>query len=80
MQNSLTILLEKIRFQSKTEFEKGQYFERLVKAFLENDDIQGQFYDKIWHFSDWAKEHGKPAKDIGIDLVARHSDNCCQSV
>ena len=74
MQNTLAKVLEKLRFKSQSEFEKGEYFERLVKAYLENDDLQGQFFDKVWHFRDWAKEQGLPAKDIGIDLVARHSD------
>ncbi|WP_254659259.1 restriction endonuclease [Phaeobacter sp. BS34] len=63
-----------MRLRSQSEFEKGEYFERLVKAFLENDDLQGQFYDKVWHFRDWAAERGLPAKDIGIDLVAKHAD------
>lgn len=74
MQNSLSDVLEAFRLQSKSEFEKGHYFERLVKVYLENDDLQGQYYDKVWQFSDWAKGQGRPEKDIGIDLVARHSD------
>jgi len=74
MNGDLSTLLDKMRLQSQSEFEKGEYFERLVKAYLENDDLQGQFYDKVWHFRDWAKEQGLAAKDIGIDLVARHSD------
>lgn len=74
MQNSLVEVLEKMRQRSQSEFEKGEYFERLVKVFLENDDLQGQHYDKVWHFRDWAKEQGLQAKDIGIDLVARLRD------
>ncbi|MEM9050329.1 MAG: type ISP restriction/modification enzyme [Pseudomonadota bacterium] len=63
-----------MRLRSQSEFEKGEYFERLVKVFLENDDHQSQFYDKVWHYRDWATEKGLPAKDIGIDLVASHAD------
>jgi len=74
MQNSLSKVLEQIRLKSQTEFEKGEYFEKLVKVFLENDTLQGQTYDKVWHFKDWAKEQGLPANDTGIDLVARHVD------
>lgn len=74
MQNSLISILEQIRLNSRSEFEKGGYFEKLVKVFLENDDLQGQHYNKVWHFADWASEQGISAKDIGIDLVARHAD------
>lgn len=71
---SLKTALEKIRLNSINEFEKGEYFERLVKVFLENDPLQGQNYDKIWTFKDWAAERGLPSNDTGIDLVARHAD------
>jgi len=74
MNNDLSKLLEQMRLQSRSEFEKGAYFERLVKVYLENDALQRQYYDKVWHFADWAKEQGLPAKDTGIDLVARHAD------
>lgn len=74
MQNSLSNILETIRLKSQSEFEKGEYFERLVKVFLENDTLQGQSYDKVWLFKDWAKERGLPSNDTGIDLVASHAD------
>ncbi|WP_168193103.1 restriction endonuclease [Rhodophyticola sp. CCM32] len=70
----LSNVLEQMRLRSQSEFEKGEYFERLVKVFLENDDLQSQFYDRVWHYRDWATERGLPAKDIGIDLVASHAD------
>jgi predicted helicase len=47
MQNSLAAILEQMRLQSKSEFEKGEYFEKLVKVFLENDTLQGQNFDKV---------------------------------
>lgn len=74
MKSSLSKTLEAIRLKSQSEFEKGEYFEKLVKVFLENDTLQGQYYDKVWLFKDWAKEQGYKANDTGIDLVARHSD------
>ena len=74
MQNSLSKVLEEIRLNSLSEFEKGEYFEKLVKVFLENDTLQGQNFDKIWLFKDWASERGLPSNDTGIDLVAQHSD------
>lgn len=74
MQNSLTNILEQMRLRSQSEFEKGEYFEKLVKVFLEIDTLQGQTYDKVWLFKDWAKERGGRSNDTGIDLVARHAD------
>ena len=74
MQNSLSKALENIRLHSKSEFEKGEYFEKLVKVFLENDTLQGQNFDKVWLFKDWAGERGLASNDTGIDLVAQHSD------
>lgn len=74
MQKSLASILEEIRLRSQSEFEKGEYFEKLVKVFLENDTLQGQTYDKVWLFKDWAKERGLPSNDTGIDLVAHHAD------
>ena len=60
MQKTLASILEEIRLRSQSEFEKGEYFEKLVKVFLENDTLQGQTYDKVWLFKDWAKERGLP--------------------
>lgn len=74
MQNSLAKILEQMRLCSQSEFEKGGYFEKLIKVFLENDTLQGQTYDKVWLFKDWAGERGLPSNDTGIDLVARHAD------
>lgn len=74
MQSSLSGVLNQIRLKSQSEFEKGEYFEKLVKVFLENDSLQGQSYDKVWLFKDWAKERCLPSNDTGIDLVAQHVD------
>ncbi|SDP29140.1 Predicted helicase [Sulfitobacter litoralis] len=74
MENSLANILEQMRLRSQSQFEKGEYFEKLVKVFLENDALQGQTYDKVWLFKDWASEHDLPSNDTGIDLVARHAD------
>lgn len=74
MENSLANILEQMRLRSQSQFEKGEYFEKLVKVFLENDTLQGQTYDQVWLFKDWASEHGLPSNDTGIDLVARHAD------
>lgn len=70
----LNDILESYRTASRNEREKGDYFERLVRVFLENDDIQKQFYSKTVPFAEWAKEQGWSNTDIGIDLVATLAD------
>lgn len=67
-------LLENYRVAARSEREKGEYFERLIRVFLENDDIQKQFYSTIVPFSEWAKEQGWSNTDTGIDLVATLAD------
>ncbi|BBI70545.2 hypothetical protein HAALTHF_05320n [Vreelandella aquamarina] len=67
-------LLESYRRTSTNEREKGDYFEKLVRVFLEHDDTQKQFYSSVVPFSVWAKEQGWSGADIGIDLVATLAD------
>lgn len=67
-------LLDTYRDASKTEREKGDYFERLVQVYLENDDIQKQYYSSVERFEDWAKAQGWSGNDTGIDLVATLAD------
>ena len=72
--------LEIIREKTTNDVELGTAFERLVKVFLENDDTQMGQYEKVWHYTDWARERsGYTGKDIGIDLVAklRNGDGYC---
>ena len=71
---SLHGLLEDYRQAARSEREKGDYFERLIRVFLENDDTQKQFYSAVVPFSDWAKEQGWSNADTGIDLVATLAD------
>lgn len=67
-------LLNNYRSSSKSEREKGDYFERLVRVFLEMDDTQKQYFTEVVSFADWAKAHGWSAHDTGIDLVATLAD------
>ncbi|MCA1285152.1 DEAD/DEAH box helicase [Salipiger bermudensis] len=67
-------LLHAFRDAARSEREKGDYFERLIRVFLENDDIQKQYYSEVQTFSNWAKEHGWSNTDTGIDLVAKLAD------
>ena len=67
--------LSLIREKSENTFEQGFAFEKLSKVYFENDDIQKQEYEKVWHYKDWAKENPTFSKtDIGIDLVGKLRD------
>ena len=68
---SIDQLLEKYRSLSKTEREKGTYFERLAMAFLSSDPVQSEEFEQVWTWQVWAPENGFNAKDTGIDLVAK---------
>jgi predicted helicase len=71
MPSPLRQLLAEFREASKTEREKGSYFERLAVAFLKHDPGMAQEYEDAWLFSDWAKANRLVATDIGIDAVAK---------
>lgn len=72
--SALDRLLTSYRAAAVTEREKGTYFERLAVAYLRNDPVQTTQFSQVWHFSDWAKEHGFDGRDTGIDLVAKLKD------
>lgn len=67
-------ILDEYRASARTEREKGDYFERLVRVFMENDDTQRQYYSKVEPFGDWATSQGWSNADTGIDLVGTLSD------
>lgn len=69
--SALSALLDTYRSASVTEREKGTYFEELISAYLRNEATYRDLYDKVWMYSDWAKEQGLDGRDTGIDLVAR---------
>ena len=52
---------------------KGHNFERLVKAFLEQDKAQAQRFKRVWLWPDWPDNGGK--HDTGIDIVAEELDS-----
>ena len=70
----LNDLLETFRQGANSEREKGDYFERLVRVFIENDDTQKQFYSAVVPFAHWAEANGWNKNDIGIDLVGTLAD------
>ena len=67
-------LLTIYRDNSKTEREKGSYFERLVIKFLTNDERYCSQFTKVQTYTKWARENGISGNDIGIDLVASNSE------
>ena len=79
MTTPLRQLLAQYRAASKSEREKGTYFERLAVAFIKNDTGMQQEYEDCWLFGDWAKANRLDGRDIGIDAVAkiRGEDSYC---
>lgn len=64
-------LLDTYRQASVSEREKGTYFEDLIVTYFRNEATYRDLYDKVWSYTEWAKEHGLDGRDTGIDLVAR---------
>ena len=65
-------VLDAIQSTSRTEREKGAWFERLFCALALSDGALE--VDRIWSWTDWPEREeltGLDARDIGIDLVAR---------
>jgi predicted helicase len=51
--SALHDLLESYRTKSKTEREKGTYFELLIKDFLKNDPTYSPNYSDVWTYAEW---------------------------
>ena len=69
--NFRTVLSE-LNASARSTVEKGRSFERLVKAFLEQDKAQSERFAKVWMWGDWPGNDGR--HDTGIDLVAEERD------
>src|SRR4051812_7140234 len=59
-------LLDELRRASLDERDKGDKFERLVRAYLLSDPQWVQRFTDVWLWSDWPGRQGRP--DTGIDL------------
>lgn len=73
--NSLASILQTFRDMAQSEREKGNYFERLVKVYLQNEPYYADLYGgKVWLWEEWRREWATRGKiagaDAGIDLVA----------
>ncbi|WP_417490410.1 DEAD/DEAH box helicase [Maricaulis sp.] len=77
--SNLRILLDQYRQAAQSEREKGGYFERLAIVFMQRDPGMAQEYEDAWDYATWARDHGLPATDNGIDAVAkiRGEDSYC---
>ena len=74
---ALTSLLSTFRDTAKSEREKGNYFEKLVKVFLLNEPYYADLYgDKVWLWEEWRREwikrgHGDPGAGVSEFLCKR---------
>lgn len=73
---TLLEILETFRQTSKTEREKGNYFENLVKLYFTNEPKFADLYSDVWLWEEWrsvwiAAGNTDPGADTGIDLVAK---------
>ena len=73
---ALQDILETFRAASKTEREKGNYFENLAKLYFTHEPKFADLYSSVWLWEEWRAEwikagHPDPGADTGIDLVAQ---------
>ena len=66
-------VLKALEARAKSSREKGDMFEALTKAFLEQDSLYKEQYSDVWLWNDWPLRAGRP--DTGIDLVAKNADD-----
>jgi len=74
--SALHDILETFRKTSKTEREKGIYFENLAKLYFTHEPRFADLYSNVWLWEEWRAEwieagHPDPGSDTGIDLVAK---------
>ena len=66
-------VIKRIDEVSDNTTEKGTLFEKVVKAFIEQDKARSERFSHVWLWNDWPGRNDRP--DIGIDLVARERDS-----
>ncbi|MFE6508293.1 DEAD/DEAH box helicase [Nocardioides sp. NPDC057767] len=71
---SVTIneVLGELRATALDERDKGDKFERLIKAYLKTDPEWAARFSDVWLWPEWPERHG--VADIGVDLVAKNRD------
>jgi predicted helicase len=58
VEQTLQSLLRSYRDASRTERDKGTYFERFTIAYLTHDPVQLEQYEGVQTFNDWAAANG----------------------
>jgi predicted helicase len=71
MQTPLQEILSSFRSASRTEREKGTYFEELIRTYLRHEPVYADLYSDVWLLNEVPEGFGISKKDTGIDLVAR---------
>jgi predicted helicase len=72
---NLRELLQRYRDRSRSEREKGTYFENLTKVWLENAPTQKEQFSRVLTFAEWAHERREDQRDVGIDLCAQLAED-----
>src|SRR5579885_210272 len=70
MGNSFNTILTKYRKISFSEKDKGERFERLIKAYLLTDPKYAYKFKKVWLWAEFPGRNDLGGNDTGIDLVA----------
>ncbi len=70
MPNTFNAILEKYRKISFSEKDKGERFERLMKAYLLTDPKYAYKFNKVWLWNEFPGKEDLGGNDTGIDLVA----------
>lgn len=69
---SIHDVLAQLRAVAFDERDKGDRFERLMKAYLQTEPQYAQLYDQVWLWMEYPNRAHR--RDTGIDLVARSRD------
>lgn len=65
-------ILDELAQSATDNRDKGDKFERLIRAYLTIDPLYAARYSEVWLWQDWPDRKGK--SDTGIDLVAKERD------
>ena len=67
-------ILDRIRYESRDQAEKGRWFEQLfMRLALQQPEFE---IDQVWRWPDWPEREaltGLDGRDMGVDLVARRT-------
>lgn len=63
--SALRELLASYRSASRTEREKGTYFELLIRDFLKNDPTYSPQFSEVWTYKGWAETQNIDSGYIG---------------